>query len=366
MVRDWNSYQLPALLAEFSPNEVFNADETGLFWKCLPDKTMSVKGEKCSGGKKSKERITVLVCANMSGSEKLPLLVIGRFAKPRCFKNARSIPVQYEANSKAWMVSDLFSSWLTKLDAKFVREKRKVAMVVDNCPAHPNIQCNLRAIKLVFLPPNTTSKSQPCDQGIIQNLKVHYRKNLIMQLIASIEGNREFNFNLLDALYLLRLSWNSVSPSTISRCFKHCGFVSPVEDNPGDPTDSIDSNPDTDMSETGELLAKVNTSVSVEDYVSVDQEAITSEYLSDDAIIDSVVQAGPSSSTVSEQDSTDSEEPHPIVPFREVQEAVYTIRTFMEQQHGADFDLIVKLDDHVKTYSRNLRQSLITDYVYIM
>ena len=126
----------------------------------------------------------------MSGSEKLPLLVIGRFAKPRCFKNARSIPVQYEANSKAWMVSDLFSSWLTKLDAKFVREKRKVAMVVDNCPAHPNIQCNLRAIKLVSLPPNTTSKSQPCDQGIIQNLKVHYRKNLIMQLIASIEGNR--------------------------------------------------------------------------------------------------------------------------------------------------------------------------------
>ena len=33
---------------------------------------------------------TVLVCANMSGTEKLPLLVIGRFAKPRCFQNTRS------------------------------------------------------------------------------------------------------------------------------------------------------------------------------------------------------------------------------------------------------------------------------------
>ena len=64
---------------------------------------LSLKGEKCSGGKRSKDRITVLVCSNMSGSEKLPLLVIGKFAKPRCFKIARSIPVQYEANKRAWI-----------------------------------------------------------------------------------------------------------------------------------------------------------------------------------------------------------------------------------------------------------------------
>ena len=111
MVRDWKSQ----LLEEFSPDDIFNADQTGLFWKCLPDKTLSLKGEKCSGGKRSKDRITVLVCSSMSGSEKLPLLVIGKFAKPRCFKNARSIPVQYEANKRAWMVS---GSWLSKLDIK--------------------------------------------------------------------------------------------------------------------------------------------------------------------------------------------------------------------------------------------------------
>ena len=137
MLSEWNSSQLPALLRKFSPDDIFNADETGLFWKCLSDKTLSLKGDKCSGGKRSKDRVTVLVCANMSGSEKLPLLVIGRFAKPRCFKNARSIPVQYEANKKAWMVSELFSSWLLKLDRKFEHEKHKIAMVLDNCPAHP-------------------------------------------------------------------------------------------------------------------------------------------------------------------------------------------------------------------------------------
>ena len=37
MVRDWKSHQLPSLLEEFSTDDIFNADETGLFWKCLPD-----------------------------------------------------------------------------------------------------------------------------------------------------------------------------------------------------------------------------------------------------------------------------------------------------------------------------------------
>lgn len=59
-------------------------------------------GQTFSSGKKSKERITVLVGANMTGTEKLPLLVIGKSANPRCFKN-KNIPMKYEHNQKSWM-----------------------------------------------------------------------------------------------------------------------------------------------------------------------------------------------------------------------------------------------------------------------
>ena len=55
MTSDWLSQTLPSLLAEYKPEDIFNADETGLFWKCLPDKTMRFKGDRCSGGKLSKE-----------------------------------------------------------------------------------------------------------------------------------------------------------------------------------------------------------------------------------------------------------------------------------------------------------------------
>jgi hypothetical protein len=37
----------------------------------MPNKTLQLKGEKCHGGKKSKERLTDLATSNMDGSEKI-------------------------------------------------------------------------------------------------------------------------------------------------------------------------------------------------------------------------------------------------------------------------------------------------------
>lgn len=53
-------------------------DESGLFYKMMPDKTLKFKGEKCTGGKMSKDRIA----ANMDGSEKRKLLAIGKSRTP--------------------------------------------------------------------------------------------------------------------------------------------------------------------------------------------------------------------------------------------------------------------------------------------
>ncbi|GFO33973.1 tigger transposable element-derived protein [Plakobranchus ocellatus] len=173
-VDTWRGSALQQLLKNYNADDIFKADETGVFYKCLPDKTLDFKGNVCTGGKKSKDRLTVLVAANMSESQKLPLLFIGKSAKPRSFNNTKKLPVEYAANKKAWMTCDTFISWLQKLDRKFLLQGRSVAMIVDNCPAHPSVD-NLKAIKLVFLPPNTTSILQPCDHGIINSFK-NYRK----------------------------------------------------------------------------------------------------------------------------------------------------------------------------------------------
>jgi transposase len=70
----WQS-RLKLILEQYDSCDIFNADETGIFYQLTPDKTLDFKNVQCHGGKKSKARLTALVCANMAGTEKLPLLV---------------------------------------------------------------------------------------------------------------------------------------------------------------------------------------------------------------------------------------------------------------------------------------------------
>jgi hypothetical protein len=90
-----------------------------------PDRTLKFKGEKCVGGKLSKDRITVLVCANSDGTEKRKVLVIGKSKNPRCFKNVKSLPVRYSANKNAWMTSDLFEAELRHWDRELRLQKER-------------------------------------------------------------------------------------------------------------------------------------------------------------------------------------------------------------------------------------------------
>jgi hypothetical protein len=62
----------------YAPRDIFNVDETGLFYNVLPNKTLCIKGKKCHGEKQSKLRLTVLLFVNSDGTEKLQPLVIGK------------------------------------------------------------------------------------------------------------------------------------------------------------------------------------------------------------------------------------------------------------------------------------------------
>ena len=100
----------------YHPRDIFNIDETGLFWKLQPDRSLATK--QTSGGKKSKDRITIALCANGDGSEKLNPWIIGRSKNPRCFKhvNRKNLRIIYRYNKSKWMTGIICEEWLQWFD----------------------------------------------------------------------------------------------------------------------------------------------------------------------------------------------------------------------------------------------------------
>lgn len=52
---------LDPILKEYEARDIFNADETGLLFKCDPKSTFAFKNDPCFGGKRSKEIVSILV-----------------------------------------------------------------------------------------------------------------------------------------------------------------------------------------------------------------------------------------------------------------------------------------------------------------
>ena len=122
------------------------------------------------------------------------------------------------------MDSILFEEWVRELDRCFTKEGRKIVLLVDNCAAHPSID-NLVSTELIFLRPNTTSKLQSMDQGVIRSLKAHYKTMSIKKLIEAIEKKKPLpEFSILNAMQMLDIAWGKVTTKTVGNCFEKAGI----------------------------------------------------------------------------------------------------------------------------------------------
>ena len=309
----------------------------------------------------------------MTGSEKLPLLAIGNFKKPRCFRGVSYLPVEYEANKNAWMTSAIFEEWVRKWDVKLKRRECKIALFVDNFSAHPHIS-SLDCIELVFLPPNTTSEIHPCDQGIIKTFKTYYRKNMVKALIHAINiGStlQTFKITLLNALQIARKSWDSVTATAITNCFCKGGFTRPVEDECVSKVvvqeeSEVIHVPEDDTAEDLSLIMVGQLGNTFEEYVCIDNNVQCTPMLDIVDIAASLVNVE-DGDTCSDDDVGDE---LPIVTYSHTCSAFETVKAFFlrsRQRSNIEppYDLLACLDNELLinyTYTCS-SQTLITDYV---
>jgi hypothetical protein len=124
-----------ALAATYDPCNVLNMDETSLFWKLTPNRTLTTMPG--SGGKKSKDPITLAFTCSTT-REKLQPWVIGKSKNPRCFKNINRslLHIKYRYNKSKWMTGLIIEEYLRWLDNKMRAEGRKVLLLLDNFSGH--------------------------------------------------------------------------------------------------------------------------------------------------------------------------------------------------------------------------------------
>jgi len=189
--------------------------------------------------------MAVAVCTNASETDTVPLWFTGKNAHPRCLNNIniQHLGCQYYANKKAWMAGELFQEWL-RWFGKYIGTEWEVVSILDNFSGHElgSDICDIPAnIRIEYLPPNTKSKLQPCDQGFIQTLKAHTKRAILRNLLDFIEKyptlesrqyhtkkgdlkTHKFAPDVHNAMIFMTSAWQTATTATIQNCFRKAGI----------------------------------------------------------------------------------------------------------------------------------------------
>ncbi|KAI1006492.1 hypothetical protein K3495_g1734 [Podosphaera aphanis] len=159
--------QVQELATEYHPDDIYNCDTSGLFWKMTPERGLSTTSRK--------GQVTS--------------------ANPRCLGSAGinigAFNCVWKNNGKAWMTADLMVEWLEYF-AHRIGGDRKVLLIMENFSAHVSAYQKIKQslshnVTVSWLPPNSTLKTQPLDQGIIRAFKASYRKRWLEFMLDEYE-----------------------------------------------------------------------------------------------------------------------------------------------------------------------------------
>lgn len=220
---------------QYSPDDIFNMDETSFFYEKVSQRMVIEKNKKkdTRGIKQSKKRITACLTVSMSNTVKVPILFIGTANKPQPF---RKIPINYTHQKHAWMDAGGFMYYIDNILLPSIKNK-SILLILDNFAGHPHSLPNLekyKNIKLIYLPANTTSRLQPLDQGIIAALKLNYQKLIMTKRLDTLDNYNKILNNIhtknggvflghqpsiSDGLVYLTKAFDEIKCSTIINCW---------------------------------------------------------------------------------------------------------------------------------------------------
>ena len=153
-------------------------------------------------------------------SERRPSWVIAKSHKPRSFldKTDTDFPFVYNVNMDGWMTSDIFRHAPFAFDEYIsIFDNRRLALLLDKALCHDfsKMELQLRYIEVFQLPPNTTSLSEPMDDGIIASLKCMFRRMQLSRAlhIMDTKCNRAYKVDFYKVFIWDIVIWNKFQHS---------------------------------------------------------------------------------------------------------------------------------------------------------
>nr|XP_025704471.1 tigger transposable element-derived protein 1-like isoform X1 [Callorhinus ursinus]XP_025705071.1 tigger transposable element-derived protein 1-like isoform X1 [Callorhinus ursinus] len=222
----------------YSPRQVFNVDETGLFWKRLPERMLlAMEGAAGPGLKASKDHLTLLLGGNAAGDFKLKPLLVYPSENPRALKGCSkaSLPVVWRSNRNDWLTPSIFQEWFTGCFCPAVESycashglPHRALLLLDGAPCHPAHLGGLSAhVRVEFLPKNTSALIQPMNQGVIATFKACYLRRTLSQLVQETAGEdrpsvREFwrSYTVVTAVDNIAEAWAELQPATMNGAWR--------------------------------------------------------------------------------------------------------------------------------------------------
>ncbi|XP_045704957.1 tigger transposable element-derived protein 1-like isoform X1 [Phyllostomus hastatus] len=222
----------------YSPRQVFNVDETGLFWKRLPERMLlALEGAARPGPKAPKDHLSLLLGANAAGDFKLKPLLVYPSENPRTLKGCSkaSLPVVWCSNGNDWLTPNIFQDWFTGCFCPAVESycashglPHRALLLLDSAPCHPTHLGSLSAhVRVEFLPKNTSTLIQPMNQSIIAAFKAHYLRLTLSHLVQKKAGGDrpsmwEFwrSYTVMTAVDNIAQAWAELQPNTLNSAWR--------------------------------------------------------------------------------------------------------------------------------------------------
>ncbi|XP_047122364.1 uncharacterized protein LOC105844113 [Hydra vulgaris] len=188
----YNNLQSLLIKYKFSPNDIWNVDETGVTTVQVPEHVLAKRGERQVASVTSAERgILVTMCnaVNASGSSITPFYIFPRVHFKDFFLR-NSIPGSVgTANKSGWMVESTFMEWFNHF-IKSVRPSKTnpVLLILDNHEYYLSINfidlASDNGVIVLTIPPHTSHKLQPLDITVYGPFKRHYNREIDSWLVS--------------------------------------------------------------------------------------------------------------------------------------------------------------------------------------